>query len=84
VKQVKCENITPQNIGEIMLCNIPGVSCKTAAAIVKDYPTLRVLMEALKGSGGDCLAHIMTESESGQQRKLSKKCIQNVYNFLMA
>ena len=41
VKQVKCENITPQNIGEIMLCNIPGVSSKTAAAIVKKYPTLR-------------------------------------------
>ena len=86
VKQVKCENITPQNIGEIMLCNIPGVSCKTAAAIVKKYPTLRVLMEAFRvgGGGGDCLADIMTESESGQQRKLSKKCIQNIYNFLMA
>ena len=85
VKQVKCENITPQNIGEIMLCNIPGVSCKTAAAIVKKYPTLRVLMEAFKTrGGGDCLDDIMTESESGQQRKLSKKCIQNVYNFLMA
>ena len=85
VKQVKCENITPQNIGEIMLCNIPGVSCKTAAAIVKKYPTLRVLMEALKTcGGGDCLADIMTESESRQQRKLSKKCIQNIYNFLMA
>jgi ERCC4-type nuclease len=82
VKQVKCENITPQNIGEIMLCNIPGISCKTAAAIVKKYPTLRVLMEALKGSS-DCLADIQMESESGQYRKLSKKCIQNIYNFLM-
>ena len=82
VKQTKCENITPQNIGEIMLCNIPGVSCKTAAAIVKKYPTLRTLMEALKGSG-DCLADIQTESESGQLRKLSKKCIQTIYNFLM-
>lgn len=84
VKQVKCENITPQNIGEIMLCNIPGVSCKTAAAIVKKYPTLRVLMESLNAcGGGDCLADIQLESESGQQRKLSKKCIQNIYNFLM-
>ena len=82
VKQIKCENITPQNIGEIMLCNIPGVSSKTAAAIVKKYPTMRILMDALKGSG-DCLADIQTESESGQQRKLSKKCIQNIYNFLM-
>ena len=84
VKQVKCENITLQNIGEIMLCNIPGVSCKTAAAIVKKYPTLRTLMEAFHTSGsGDCLADIQLESESGQQRKLSKKCIQTIYNFLM-
>ena len=84
VKQVKCENITLQNIGEIMLCNIPGVSSKTAAAIVKKYPTLRVLMESLATCGsGDCLNDIQMESESGQQRKLSKKCIQNIYNFLM-
>jgi ERCC4-type nuclease len=79
VKQVKSENITPQNIGEIMLCNIPGVSSKTAAAIVKQYPTMRTLMEALKGSD-DCLADIRLET----QRKLSKQCIRNIYNFLMA
>jgi ERCC4-type nuclease len=80
VKQVKCENITPQNIGEIMLCNIPGVSSKTAAAIVKQFPTLRALMEALQACGsGDCLADIRLET----QRKLSKQCIQNIYNFLM-
>jgi len=80
VKQVKCENITPQNIGEIMLCNIPGVSSKTAAAIVKKYPTLRTLMEALKEGGDACLADIRLDT----QRKLSKQCIQNIYNFLMA
>ena len=80
VKQVKCENITPQNIGEIMLCNIPGVSSKTAAAIVKKYPTLRTLMDALKEGGDACLADIRLET----QRKLSKQCIQNIYNFLMA
>ena len=83
VKQVKCENITPQNIGEIMLCNIPGVSSKTASAIVKKYPTLRILMEAFQTHGcADCLNEIHLESESGQ-RKLSKKCIQTIYNFLM-
>lgn len=79
VKQVKCENITPQNIGEIMLCNIPGVSSKTAAAVVKKYPTLRSLMQALQTSGnGECLEDIRLET----QRKLSKQCIQNIYNFL--
>jgi len=79
VKQVKSENITPQNIGEIMLCNIPGVSSKTAAAIVKQYPTLRALMDALT-AGENCLADIRLET----QRKLSKQCIHNIYNFLMA
>ena len=80
VKQIKCENITPQNIGEIMLCNIPGVSNKTAAAIVKKYPTLRTLIEAFQSSGnGDCLNDIRLETH----RKLSKQCIQNIYNFLM-
>ena len=81
VKQVKCENITPQNIAEIMLCNIPGVSSKTAAAIVKQYPTMRALMEALtECQSSDCLADIRLET----QRKLSKQCIHNIYNFLMA
>jgi ERCC4-type nuclease len=80
VKQVKCENITPQNIGEIMLCNIPGVSNKTATVIVKKYPTLRALIEAFKTCGSsDCLNDIRLET----QRKLSKQCIQNIYNFLM-
>jgi hypothetical protein len=36
-------------------------------------------MEALKESG-DCLADIQLETK----RKLSKQCIQNIYNFLMA
>lgn len=79
VKQVKCENITPQNIGEIMLCNIPSVSTKTAAVIMKKYGTLGALMDALKGSA-DCLDDIRLET----QRKLSKQCIHNIYNFLMA
>jgi ERCC4-type nuclease len=79
VKQVKCENITPQNIAEIMLCNIPGVSSKTAAAIVKKYPTMRALMEALT-AGENCLTDLRLET----QRKLSKQCIHNIYNFLMA
>jgi hypothetical protein len=80
VKQVKCENITPQNIGEIMLCNIPGTSNKTASAVMKKYTTLRALMDALKASGAECLDDVRLET----QRKLSKQCIQNIYNFLMA
>jgi hypothetical protein len=56
------------------------VSCKTAAAIMKKYTTLRALMDALKASGVECLDDVRLET----QRKLSKQCIQNIYNFLMA
>jgi hypothetical protein len=64
-----------------MLCNIPSVSSKTAAAIVKKYPTMRALMDALNADGSEtCLADIRLET----QRKLSKQCISNIHNFLMA
>jgi ERCC4-type nuclease len=78
VKPIKSENITPQNIGEIMLCNIPSVSTKTASVIMKKYGTLGALMDALKESA-NCLDDIRLETH----RKLSKQCIHNIYNFLM-
>lgn len=35
VKRVKRDNITNDNIGEIMLCQIPGISTKSASVIMK-------------------------------------------------
>ena len=37
VKKVKKDNITPENIGEIILCQIPGISSTTAMAIMKNF-----------------------------------------------
>jgi len=37
VKKVKKDNITPENIGEIILCQIPGISSVTAIAIMKNF-----------------------------------------------
>jgi hypothetical protein len=39
IKKVKKENITPENIDEIMLCQIPGISSVTALAIIKKFNT---------------------------------------------
>jgi hypothetical protein len=44
IKKVKKENITPDNIGEIMLCQIPGISSTTAIAILKEFQTLPKLL----------------------------------------
>jgi len=39
VKKVKKENLTPTNMAEIVLCQIPGISSKTATAIMRKFTT---------------------------------------------
>ena len=46
VKQVKKDNITPENIGEIMLCQIPGISPTVAIAIMS-HPNINGSFQAL-------------------------------------
>ena len=48
IKKVKKENITPENIGEIMLCQIPGISSVTAIAIMNVFKTIPELLLKLK------------------------------------
>jgi hypothetical protein len=46
IKKVKKENITPDNIGEIMLCQIPGLSAATAISIMEKFKTLSNLISS--------------------------------------
>ena len=48
VKKVKKENITPENIAEIMLCQIPGISSVTALAIMDKFKTLPNLIQEVQ------------------------------------
>jgi len=48
VKKIKKDNITPDNIGEIMLCQIPGISSVTALAIMEKYKTIPNLIKELE------------------------------------
>ena len=79
VKKVKKENITPENIGEIVLSQIPGLSSVTAVAIMKKFSTFPQLMTILKQDPG-CLDDITTES-NGKVRKISKSSIENIKKF---
>jgi ERCC4-type nuclease len=81
IKKVKKENITPQNIGEIMLCQIPSISAVSALAILKHYGTLALLLETIQ-KNPDSLQEIYV-GEKGQMRKLSKTCISNLLSFLV-
>jgi crossover junction endonuclease MUS81 len=48
IKKVKKENITTENIDEIMLCQIPGVSTTTAITIIKKFNNIAKLIKSLE------------------------------------
>jgi ERCC4-type nuclease len=81
VKKVKKDNITPENIGEIILCQIPGISSTTAIAIMKKFGTFPNLMETLKNDPA-CLDDIGYDSK-GKIRKINKPCIDNIKKYLL-
>jgi len=81
IKKVKKDNITPDNIGEIMLCQIPGVSSASALAILAQFKTLPNLIQCLK-EDEQCLNNICTTDANGKSRKISKTAIATIVKFL--
>ena len=82
VKKVKKENITPDNIGEIMLCQIPGISSITAIAIMKKYNTISDLLSELKANP-ECLKNISYTNTKGQIRKINKSIGSSISKYLL-
>lgn len=82
VKKVKKENVTPDNIAEIMLSQIPGISSVTAIAIMEKYNTLPNLLKALE-ENLECLKDICYKTGKGQMRKINKTSIENIQKYLL-
>jgi ERCC4-type nuclease len=81
VKKVKKENITPDNIGEIMLCQLPGISSASALAILSEFKTLPNLIKSIQ-ENETCLNNICTIDANGKSRKISKTAIATIIKFL--
>jgi ERCC4-type nuclease len=81
VKKVKKDNVTPENIGEIILCQIPGISSVTAIAIMKHFDSFLHLITELQNNPS-CLENIVIEN-NGKIRKINKSSIQNIQNYLL-
>ena len=80
----RASQITPENIGEIMLSAIPCVSAKTAAVIMREFKTIASLIERLK-QDRHCLDNLyITTDQSGSKRKINKTCIENLFKYLIA
>jgi len=81
VKKVKKDNITPENIGEIILCQIPGISYVSAIAIMKHFQGFPNLIDELK-QNPSCLDNIIIET-NGKTRKINKSSIENIRKYLI-
>lgn len=81
IKKNKKENITKENIGEIMLCQIPGISSTIAIAIMKNYNSFYDLINNINNNP-NCLDNLCTTDKNGKQRKISKTAISSIVEFL--
>ena len=81
VKKVKKDNVTPENIGEIILCQIPGISSVTAIAIMKNFSSFPEFIKQIQ-SNPECLNNIVCETK-GKTRKISKSCVENIKKYLL-
>ena len=81
VKKVKKDNVTPDNIGEIILCQIPGISSITAIAIMKHFNNFPDFINKITNDIR-CIENLTTET-NGKVRKISKKSIESIQKFLL-
>jgi ERCC4-type nuclease len=82
VKKVKKDNITPDNIGEIMLCQIPGISSVTALAVMEKYKNISNLIKEIEANN-ESMKDLSYTNTKGQVRKINKTCIANIVKFLL-
>ena len=82
IKKVKKENITPENIDEIMLCQIPGISSVSAIALIKEFQTIHNLISKVIDDKS-CLNNISYINEKGKTRKINKGVISNIIKYLV-
>ena len=69
------------NIGEIILCQIPGISSVTAMAIMKHFNTFPKFIEELQ-KNSQCIENLTIES-NGKFRKINKTSIENIRKYLL-
>lgn len=79
VKKVKKENITPENMGEILLCQIPGISSQYAQAILKHFEGFSNIIAKVK-EGTATFENISYETK-GKQRRIPKSCGEEILRF---
>lgn len=81
VKSEKKKNITKDNISTILLSQIPGVSHTIASCFMKESPTFFDFLTKCKEEP-NYLEGFVLQGKDGKTRKISKKVIENIRNYL--
>lgn len=81
-KRAKKSNVSQENIGEIMLAQIPGISNAVAVLINKKYGSMKTLIHVLENNPNE-LNDLKIEVKGGKERRISKTCISNIYEYLL-
>ena len=82
VTRVKKNNITPENIGERILSQIPGISSVTSQVIMNEFGSLYNLLHKLK-ENQKCLDDLYIITNSGSKRRITKTGIRNIVQYLL-
>ena len=81
IKMKKQANITPDNINQIMLCQIPGINFVIANAILECYKTIHHLSISLHDNPNELDGFSYTTNQ-GKERKIPKNVISNLKIYL--
>ena len=81
VKTVKKANITKDNINEIMLSSIPGISIIVANELMKEYKTINNLINSLV-ENNNCLNNFKIKFKNGE-RKIGKNVVDTLKTYLL-
>lgn len=80
VKSAKKANITRENIGELILCQIPGISSTTAVALMQPFQTFAEFLDKVRAEP----AYLSTVSieNNGKKRKLGSNVVEGIKTLL--
>ena len=96
VKKIKKENVTTNNIDEIMLSQVPGISSTIAIAIISKYKSIKNIIvqynNFIEGQQTSITKETVIKelfndifyiNSKGDRRKISKTSTNNLYQYLL-
>lgn len=83
IKTSKKENITPENILQIMLMQIPKINAKSSSAIADKYNTMSDLLKVINDNKNELYDVKMFNDKTKKSRKINKSAIDNICKYLV-